>query len=141
VLSTEAAALTAVHASLTPSTATPVPLSVIPRYLASSVQLGPWVFPMPIAATCPTCLVGTAAFSAGPSYLLLPALWQTLIDPMLVVQLSPSDTWEALSLGAQLLPSTPYVFPLPSPWIVQSAYITGFDAAGYSVTEQILVQH
>ncbi len=141
VLSIQAAALTAAHASLTANTGSAAPLSSIPRFLASGVQLGPWVFPMPIAATCPTCVVGSASQSTGASYLLLPELWQPLSHPMLVVQLAPNGTWEAISLGAQLDGATPYLFTLPTTWTVQSAYISGYDLAGYSVTEQILVQH
>jgi len=138
-LPAELAALDVVHAGVLPSAATPMPLTTIARHVAPGVQLGPWVFPMPIAATCPTCVVGSASMSEPP-YLLLPALWQDLTDPALVVRLASDHSWTALSLGPLLSSATPYVFPLPTTWVVESAYITGLDGSGYSVTEQIVVQ-
>jgi hypothetical protein len=138
-LPAELAALDVAHAAVPPGAAAPMPLATIPRYLAPGVQLGPWVFPMPIAATCPTCVVGSASMSEPP-YLLLPELWQDLIDPALVVQLASDHSWTAVSLGSLLSSTTPYLFLLPTTWMVESAYITGLDNAGYSVTEQIIVQ-
>jgi hypothetical protein len=58
---------------------------------------------------------------------------------VLVVRLADS-TLSAMALGPELDGNTSYVFPLPANWVVQSAYLTGFEDAGSSVTEQIFVQ-
>jgi hypothetical protein len=136
-LPAELSGLAALHAAVPPGEAIAVTIGSIPRFVAPNVQLGPWVFPMPIAATCPTCVV--SAVSAGAPYLILPAVTQTLYDPALVVRLSPDGTRLAVSLGAALLNTTPYLYELPPTWVVHAAYLTGFDAAGHSVTEQIFV--
>jgi hypothetical protein len=135
-LPAEIAALAAAYASVPPSTATLVAPSAIPRHLAPTVQLRPSTFPAPISVTCRECVVGPL----GPQpELILPPRGQTLISPVLVVRF-PNDDVEAIALGAQLSSTTSYVFPVSATWIIQSAYLTGFEVSGDSVTEQIFVQ-
>lgn len=136
-LPSELAGLVAAYDNEPMHSTSPVALTSIARAVAPSMQVGPWTFPMPIAATCPTCVVSSA--SVGPPTLILPALSQPLYHPALVVQLWPGGTEYALSLGATLSNTSPYVFELPPTWVVQSAYLTGFDAGSYSVTEQLFV--
>ena len=134
----ELAALAGTLANVTPSPTTLVPATAVARYVAPSVQLGPWVFPMPIAATCPTCAI--AAPSTSSSYLLVPALEHDLTGAALVVTLATGGGPLALSLGSVLHGNAPYVFALPPTWQVLSAFVTGFDGSGNSVTEQIYVE-
>lgn len=140
-LPTEVAALSAMYGAVAPSLATPiadpVPLASLPRYLAPTVQVQPSTFPMPISETCPTCMVVSAASTSAP-VLLIPSRSQILESPVLVVQVIGGAV-HALSLGDSLGAGTPYSYPLPAGWIVQSAYLTGFDAGGDSVTEQLFV--
>ena len=136
-LSAQIAALAAAYASVPPGVAAPVPPSAIPRYLAPSVQVAPSVFPMPISVTCPTCAVAPTPAAAS---LVIPALGQDLRDAVLVVTLA-DDSVQSLGLGSLLVASPSYVFPLPAGWLIQSAYLTGFDGLHqYSITEQIVVQ-
>lgn len=108
-----------------------------PRNLAPTVQVAPSVFPQPISGTCPTCLVDAEA--ASVPYLSVPALGQDLRDAELVVRL-PDASLHAIALGTLTANSSPYAFSLPPGWIIQSAYLTGFDSAHqYSITEQVLV--
>jgi hypothetical protein len=109
----------------------------LPRGHAPTVAVEPTTFPEPIAATCPTCFMSTAAGSTPPAFV-LPALGQPLDGAVLVVRMS-DGTVQALRLG-NLLIGTRYVFSVPPGWIPQSAYLTGFAADGFSVTEQIFVQ-
>lgn len=134
----EMAALAAAYANVPPSTGTLVPLTTLPRYLAPTVQVDPWVFPMPISATCPTCRAAPGQMSTQPT-LSVPTRGQPLSSPVLVVRLS-GGALNAMALGPQLAGNTSYVFPLPSSWVVQSAYLTGFESPGRSITEQIFVQ-
>lgn len=140
-LPSELAALEATYAAIPASLATvlpdPVALASLPRYVAPTVQVEPYVFPMPISETCPTCAVHSAASTSAPA-LLIPARSQILDTPVLVVRLA-SGTLHAVSLGDSLAANTPYVFPLPGGWIVLSAYLTGFDTDGDSITEQLFV--
>lgn len=137
-LRAELAALVAAYSAGPRSVGTVGPASNLPRYLAPSVGLDPSVFPAPIAATCPTCVVASAAMSVSP-VLVLPRLAQDLDDATLVVRLT-DGTSHALQLGFVDSGIAPYVFPLPRTWVVLSAYLTGFDQNSYSVTEQIFVQ-
>lgn len=136
-LPTQSGALLAAYSAVAQSTGTLIPLTNQPRDLAPSVQLAPEVFPTPISATCPTC---AAANVAGMPVLVIPALGQDVSDAVLVVQLATS-TAQALQLGSLTSAVAPYWYALPPGWTVQSAYLTGFDNDGYSVTEQIFVQN
>lgn len=136
-LPAEVAALTAAFAGGPPSAGTIGPPIDLPRYLAPTVAVEPTTFPAPIAATCPTCFLSTAAGSTSPVFV-IPALGEDLVDAVLVVRLS-DDNVQALRLGS-LAAGTRYVFPVSRSWIVRSAYVTGFDPDGFSVTEQIFVQ-
>lgn len=131
-----------------PSTLLPIPMPMdkIPRYLASTVQVNPDVFPQPIATTCRTCVAidESAALGAalsGPhlDVLLDGQAGQVLTSPVLVVRL-PDGAVAAAAIEQQLAANQPYVISLPSDWVVESAYLTGFEASGTSVTEQIFVQ-
>jgi subtilisin family serine protease len=135
---TETAALAAALANVPASSSTPLPLSAIARYAAPTVQVDPWVFPQPISGTCPTCRIDAASLSTPQ--LSIPALGQNLRDAELVVRF-PDGSLHALALGALLTAGPSYAFPLPSGWVAQSAYITGFDDQhAHSVTEQIFVE-
>jgi hypothetical protein len=137
-LPVQVAALAADYTAVVPVAGTPVSLSSLPRYLAPSVQVSPSVFPMPISGTCPTCWSATSASAPSPAFV-LPAVGQDLADAVLVVRLTDSSL-HALALGS-LTASTPsYAFLLPLGWVVQSAYLTGYDDNLYSVTEQLFVQ-
>ena len=111
-----------------------MPLNQTARYRATSAQVAPWVFPQPIAATCPTCVV-SAASTSGTS-LWIPALSQALYAPAVVVDTGAGVL--AWSLGTMLPPDAASEFPVPVGTVV-SAYLTGLDVNGASVTEQLVV--
>jgi hypothetical protein len=140
-LAHEVAVLAADYAHVSESTGTRVLPETIPRYVVPTVQVAPSVFPQPISITCRTCYADMSASStSGSGYLTIPARGQVLQSPMLVVRLDNGHL-DALDLGpSPLAGSTPYLYPLPPDWVVQSAYLTGIEASGYSVTEQIFVQ-
>lgn len=136
-LPVEAGALASAFAGVPTSSDAIAPLAWVARSLAPTVQVEPSVFPQPISGTCPTCWVD-AASNSTPS-LTIPALGQDLQDAMLVVRLSDSSL-HAIALGTLLASAAPYAFLLPPGWIVQSAYVSGFDSVHqYSTTEQIFV--
>jgi hypothetical protein len=141
-LAAQTSALFASYSSIVGKVTTPLPVlpTTIPRMLAPSVQVLPWVFPMPISATCPTCAVALGTVASSP-HLLIPTLGQPLHSPVLVVRLA-SGLQEAVALDAELFDTGPYLFLLPAGWsTIQSAYLTGFDVSLlHSVTEQINVQ-
>jgi hypothetical protein len=142
-LPVEVAALHAALASLSPITGTisAVP-GTLPRYAIPTMQVQPWVAPMPVAETCPVCVV-----SAGQ--LLIRGLEQELDDAALVLRYH-DGTEQAVALGAGTLASaTPYMFPLPAPpsgcGPLESAYLTGIRVPppaqpSFSIVEQIFVQ-
>jgi Subtilase family len=131
-------ALIAAHNGVVRSIGTLIPASDLPNDLAPSVQVAPEVFPAPISATCPTCLGADASATSNP-VLVIPRLGQDLDDAVLVVHLTSGNV-QALQLGALAAAGAPYVYPLPRSWVLQSAYLTGFDANSFSVTAQICVQ-
>jgi hypothetical protein len=133
----QVAALNAAFGGGPPGASTPGAMDDLPRGHAPTVAVEPTTFPEPIAATCPTCFMSTAAGSTPPAFV-LPALDQPLDGAVLVVRMS-DGTVQALRLG-NLLIGTRYVFSVPPGWIPQSAYLTGFATDGFSVTEQIFVQ-
>lgn len=136
-LPAEAAALAAAFASVVPSNDALASLASVPRSLAPTVQVQPSVFPQPISGTCPTCWVDAESTSAVS--LTIPALGQDLQNAALVVRWSDGSL-HAIALGTLLASAAPYTFVLPSGWIVQSAYVSGFDSLHqYSTTEQIFV--
>jgi subtilase family protein len=119
--------------------ADPVPRAAIPRYQFPTVQVQPSTFPTPLSETCPTCVV-MAGQSSSLHALLVPARTQVLLSPMLVVELAGSGGLKAMKLDPQALPAGPArVYSLPPNWIVRSAYLTGLEAPGRSITEQLVV--
>lgn len=137
-LPVQVAALLAAYGGVAPGTGNVIPVTDLPDDLEPTVQLEPDVFPAPISATCPTC-AGVDASVSGKPALVVPRLGQDLTDAVLVVRLA-SGTTQALQLGGLAAAHAPYVVSLPTSWILQSAFLTGFDAQGFSVTEQIFVQ-
>ncbi len=138
-LAAELAALTAEYATVSPSTNTwHVDLDDIPRNLAPTVQVQPYTFPAPVSVTCRAC-VAVAGPATPEPYLIIPARDQVLNSPVVVVRFD-DDTQEAIGLGTSLASGIPYMFLLPAGWIVQSAYLTGFELSGDSVSEEIFVQ-
>jgi hypothetical protein len=136
------AALAATYSTIPPTTGTVIADSslpaAIPRYQYPTVQVQPSTFPTPLSETCPTCVV-MGGQSASQRLLLVPARGQVLLSPMLVVALA-GGARHAVMLGqSPLLVGSSYVFSLPSNWVVQSAYLTGFEAPGRSITEQLFV--
>ena len=139
-LAHEVATLAGDYAEVAESTGTRAGLTTIPRNLVPTVQVAASVFPQPISITCRTCYADMSTPSTSRSgYLTIPPRGQVLQSPMLVVRLDNGHL-DALDLGPSLDGSTPYLYPLPPGWVVQAAYLTGFEASGYSVTEQIFVQ-
>ncbi len=136
-LPSETAALTTAFA-VEPSSCQLVSASLNPRYLQPAPQISPWTFPMPISATCPTCVV-SSSFGVAPGELLLPDLGRGLLDPMLLVRLD-DDSLLAIQLGLELLAGTSYRFTLPMTASIRSAYLAGYDhARATSITEQLFV--
>lgn len=131
-------ALIAAHGGVPRSAGTITPVIDLPKDLAPTVQLAPEVFPAPISATCPTCLGADARASRAAGFV-VPRLGQDLGDAVLVVELATGDA-HALQLGSLTAAGAPYVYSLPGDWVLQSAYLTGFDTNGFSMTEQICVQ-
>ncbi|HEX7836783.1 MAG TPA: hypothetical protein VF469_04935, partial [Kofleriaceae bacterium] len=137
-LPAETAALANAFASVPWTADALASLTSIPRYLTPTVQIDPSVFPQPISGTCPTCWVDAASLSAP--YLSIPGLDQDLRDAELVVRF-PDGSLHAIALGTLAAGGSPYAFPLPAGWIVQSAYLTGFDSSHqHSITEQVFVE-
>jgi hypothetical protein len=136
----ETAALQTAFAGLPPTigTTSPPP-ATLPRHALPTIQVQPWVGPMPVAETCPVCVVSAAQLS-------VPSLEQQLQDPVLVMQFA-DGTEQAVALGpTTLATTTPYLFALPlSPTGagLRAAYITGIvvlASQSFSVIEQIFVQ-
>lgn len=140
----EVAVMTAAFSSLLPTSGTVAPPpGTLPRHVVPTIQIQPWVAPMPIAETCPVCVVSA-------SQLAIPAIEQDLQDAVLVMQFADGTT-QAVALVPTLLASTTaYSFALPPPPTptcgpIKSAYLTaiGLPASpslpSYSVTEQIFV--
>lgn len=85
----------------------------LPRDLVSTLQIQPWIYPMPIAETCPVCVVESNA-------LIMPALTSPIDDTILVlryadgteqeVALTPPPSASATSLAS----GVPYSFTLPA---------------------------
>jgi len=144
-LHVEAAALAATYAGTplwTGMLSPPPSPALLPRFTTLTVQVQPTIFPMPISDSCRTCMVAQSFNSSDMPFLYIPALGQVPSAAVLAVRLAgdlPDDPPHTMGL-TQLVSGQKQVFILPSEWIVQSAYITGLDAWGYSVTEQILVQ-
>jgi hypothetical protein len=141
-LPVEVAELEAAFASSSPHNGSVSgPPVTTPRQAAPTLQLRPWVGPMPIAETCPVCRFVNGLLS-------IPARDHDLHDAVLVVGLA-DGTVQVVALESPLHSSTAYTFALAPPPTtsgpVQSAYITAYGpppptGALYSVTEQIFVQ-
>jgi hypothetical protein len=142
-LRAEMAALAATNAGLPASTGTliePLVLGALPRYLSPAQSIDPrdpWLL---ISTTCRVC----ERVAPGPWPSHVPTLFvgpcgRVLNSAVLVVRLADGSQ-HGLALGPQLAINASYAFPLVPSWVVQSAYLTGFDPSGHSVTEQIVVQ-
>jgi hypothetical protein len=117
------------------------PPTTLPRQAVPTLQLQPWVGPMPVVETCPVCSIASEELS-------IPARDEDLLDAVVVIRLA-DGTERALALESPLDHSTAYLFSLSAvvtPGVpIQSAYITAFGPppllmSPYSVTEQIFVQ-
>ena len=148
-LASEMVALAARYALLPPAagaSVSPLSADALPRYQAPTVQVDPYVFPTPISATCRTCVADATvpAPDAQPApphlELYLSPRDQVLISPVLVVRFAGGDG-AAVALGGQLAGNLAYRFSLTLDQVAQSAYLTGFEPSGSSLTEQIFVQH
>lgn len=144
-LPVETSALAAALASLPPVPGTSAPLpGTLPRHAAPTIQLQPWIAPMPVAETCPVCVVSA-------SQLMIGGLEQDLDQPALVLRYADGSE-QHLALGpSTLATATPYAFVLPPPPTLtcgplKAAYVTGFAVplspsySTFSITEQIFVQ-
>lgn len=110
--------------------------SLIPRFQQPTSQVMPAVFPQPISATCPTCVVSNGVTS--PPRVIIPALGESLTDATLVL-VTLDDESHALSLGT-LAANQSYVFDVPPGIVARSAYLTGLSMpSNYSVTEQLFL--
>lgn len=117
-----------------------LPQALLPRYLALAATANGSVFPQPIYPICPACVVAMDPYAANSQ----PFLYGTpapLAAPTLVVE-------SAGQLHAAPLPPLTaslrarYSFTLGVPFSqVLRAWITGFDTAGSSVTQQLVVAH
>jgi hypothetical protein len=149
-LPAEISALTAAFATLpaTPGVAT-VTAAPLPHDTVPTLQIQPWLYPMPIAETCPVCCVAAAQ-------LVMQAHDQDLEDPVLVVEYTDGSA-QSVALAPPAAPfgpavldgGTPYSFALPPPPSATSgpavaAYLTAVvapvGAPPYSILEQIYVQ-
>jgi hypothetical protein len=136
-LAPELSSLAAQYAAVTALPAAEVVAESTARFLEPTRQVLPEVYPQPVSSTCPMC-AAQAATTSQPGALLVPWLEQPLTDAALVVRLD-DDTRHALALGP-LLANTAYKYILPIGWLAQTAYLTGYDADGFSVILQIVVQ-
>lgn len=110
--------------------------SLIPRFQQPSPQVMPAVFPQPISATCPTCVVSNGVTSMPR--VIIPELGESLTDATLVL-VTLDDESHSLSLGT-LVANQTYVFHLPPGIVARSAYLTGISTpSNYSVTEQLFL--
>lgn len=135
-LNAEIAALTAQYAAVPAAASSTIAVTSVARFAEPTIQIDPAIFPQPISGTCPTCVVSAQTVSANGS-VLLPALEQPLDDAAIVGQLA-DGTQLAVTLGA-LAANTAYKYTLPPGWLVQSAYLTGYDLDSHSFTAQLVV--
>jgi hypothetical protein len=144
-LPVETSALVAAVMSLSPVPGTIAPLpGTLPRYAAPTIQLQPWVAPMPVAETCPVCVVSA-------NQLVIGGLEQDLDQPALVLRYADGTTQTLALAPSTLVSATPYAFLLPPPPTLicgplKAAYVTGFAVPlspshpTFSIIEQIFVQ-
>jgi hypothetical protein len=133
----EVDALEALYAGIPAAPAAPIPVAGVARFVESSVQVEPSIFPQPISGTCPTCVI-RAESTTDAGTVLVPALDQELTGAAIVGRFADGGL-AAAELGT-LAPGTPYKYKLPPGWPARSAYLTGFDPTHYSVTIQLLVR-
>lgn len=138
-LPSELAQLKAAYSAVSPGTPTghgnvsPVDN---PRYQQPTSQVMPAVFPQPISATCPTCIVSNGLTSAPQ--VVIPELGESLSNAMLVLVTVDGNSY-GISLGT-LAANQSYVFNLPTGIDARSAYLTGISMpSNYSVTEQLFL--
>jgi hypothetical protein len=135
--------------SLPPTAGIAAPTAApLPRDIRSTLQIQPWIYPMPIAETCPVCVVEANA-------LLMPALTSPIEDTVLVVRYADGTEQEvALAPPLPANPTTlasgiPYSFALPAPpsstsGPIVAAYLTAYatppSLPPYSITEPLFVE-
>lgn len=114
----------------------PVDAADIPRFQVASPQVEPTLFPQPISATCPTCVVSNGLTSN--TTVIIPALGEGLDNAMLVLVTVDNQSY-GQALG-NLNANQTYVFEVQSGIIARSAYLTGLHpSGGYSVTEPLFL--
>jgi hypothetical protein len=121
-----------------PSSAVSPPPVTLPRDSAPTLQFQPWIGPMPVAETCPVCVLADGQLSIPPRD-------QDLYDAVVVVRLTNQTEHKfALEPLIEADKSSWYSLSLPENSApIESAYITAFEAPSsqaYSIIEQIFVQ-
>jgi hypothetical protein len=144
-LPAEIAAIDTEFDGLPPTVGTAAPTAApLPRNTLTGLQLQPWVYPMPVAETCPVCVVEGSA-------VIMPALTSPIQDSIVVVSYSNGTAQEVAltppGTGTTLAAGIPYWFDLPLPpsgTSIVSAYLTAFAIppalAPYSITEPLFVE-
>jgi Subtilase family len=148
-LPAEIAAIDLAFGSLPPTAGTAAPTAApLPRDTVPTLQIQPWIYPMPIAETCPVCVVAN-------NELLMPALTRPIEDTVLIVRYADGAEQEvalAPPLPANpttLASGTPYWFALPAPpsptsGPIVAAYLTAYAIPPalppYSITEPLFVE-
>jgi hypothetical protein len=148
-LPAEIAAIDLAFGSLPPTAGIAAPTAVaLPRDIRSTLQIQPWIYPMPIAETCPVCVVGANA-------LLMPALTSPIEDTVLVVRYADGTEQEVAltpplpGSSTTLASGIPYSFALPAPpnstsGPIVAAYLTAYAIPPalppYSITEPLFVE-
>ncbi len=114
----------------------PVDAVDIPRFQIASPQVDPLLFPQPISATCPTCVVSNGLTSN--TTVIIPALGEGIDDAMLVLVTIDNQSY-GQALG-NLSANQTYVFEVQSGITARSAYLTGLHpSGGYSITEPLFL--
>ncbi len=115
-------------------------MSDFPRYKSPTVQSTPSVFPQPIVIPCPSCFIVAAPGSttSNPAQYFIGTPEQDLRNAMLVMIPLDGGSRQAAQLG-NLVAGVPLRLLMGTSG-VRSAYLTGFDSDGFSVTQQIFVQ-
>jgi hypothetical protein len=142
-LPTEIAAIDTEFDGLPPTIGTAVPTAApLARNTLPGLQLQPWIYPMPIAETCPVCVVESNA-------LVMPALTSPIENTVLVVHYD-DGTEQNVALTAStatLTSGVPYWFslpPAPPGAGIIAAYLTAYAVPpalpSYSITEPVFVE-
>ncbi|HEX8107266.1 MAG TPA: S8/S53 family peptidase [Kofleriaceae bacterium] len=147
-LPTEIAEIDLAFGSLPPTAGTAAPTAApLPRDTLPGLQIQPWIYPMPIAETCPVCVVEN-------NQLLMPALTRPIDDTVLVVRYADGTEQEVALAPPLPAPTTlasgiPYWFALPGPpsstsGPIVAAYLTAYAIPPalppYSISEPLFVE-